>query len=146
MARPEGCLKAVPYEKTQHSMKPRVLVVTTYYHPVLGGVETHARQIAGHLHARGFGVEVLTKRVGAADPAESEVDGVRVHRVGPTGERSAWGKWLAAPAFFRAMLEGGVYLAPSQFEAGFLSSAHGPAELDLTLRAAEGAFRVAAET
>src|SRR5260221_7965150 len=28
-------------------------------------------------------------------------------------------------AFFRAMLESGVYLAPSQFEAGFLSSAHG---------------------
>jgi len=45
-------------------------------------------------------------------------------------------------AFFRAMLEGGVYLAPSQFEAGFLSSAHGAAELELTLRAAERALRV----
>jgi glycosyltransferase involved in cell wall biosynthesis len=85
-------------------MKPRVLLVTTYYHPVLGGVETHARQIAGHLHARGFGVEVLTKRVGAADPSESEVDGVPVHRVGPIGERSASGKWLAVPAFFRTIL------------------------------------------
>src|SRR5712671_633613 len=85
-------------------MRPRVLIVTTYYHPVLGGVETHARQIAGHLHTRGFGVEVLTKRVGGGDPAESKVDGVPVHRVGPAGERSAWGKWLAAPAFFRAML------------------------------------------
>ncbi len=42
--------------------------------------------------------------------------------------------------FFRAMLEAGVYLAPSQFEAGFLSSAHGPAEIELTLRAAEKAF------
>ncbi len=29
-------------------------------------------------------------------------------------------------AFFRAMLDRGVYLAPSQFEAGFLSSAHTP--------------------
>jgi len=85
-------------------MRPRILIVTTYYHPVLGGVETHARQIAGHLHARGFGVEVLTKRIGAADPVESEVDGVPVHRVGPTGERSASGKWLAIPAFFRSML------------------------------------------
>ena len=85
-------------------MKPRVLVVTTYYHPVLGGVETHARQIAGHLHARGFGVEVLTKRVGAGDPLESEVDGVPVHRVGPAGERSASGKWLAVPAFLRAIV------------------------------------------
>jgi glycosyltransferase involved in cell wall biosynthesis len=82
-----------------------VLIVTTYYHPVLGGVETHARQLASHLHAAGFGVDILTKRVGAADPAESEVDGVPVHRVGPAGERSASGKWLAVPAFFRAMLQ-----------------------------------------
>jgi glutamate-1-semialdehyde 2,1-aminomutase len=44
--------------------------------------------------------------------------------------------------FFRAMLEAGVYLAPSQFEAGFLSSAHGPEEIDFTLRAAEKAFQV----
>jgi len=43
--------------------------------------------------------------------------------------------------FFQAMLDGGVYLAPSQFEAGFLSSAHGDAELALTLQAAEQAFR-----
>ena len=43
-------------------MKPRVLVASTYYHPVLGGVETHARQLAVHLRRAGFGVEVLTKR------------------------------------------------------------------------------------
>jgi glutamate-1-semialdehyde 2,1-aminomutase len=43
--------------------------------------------------------------------------------------------------FFRAMLELGVYLAPSQFEAGFLSSAHGAQEIEITLRAAESAFR-----
>jgi glycosyltransferase involved in cell wall biosynthesis len=86
-------------------MKPRVLVATTYYHPVLGGVETHARQIARHLRARGFGVEVLTKRVHASDPPIGEVDDVTVRRVGPAGERSASGKWQAAPAFFAAMLE-----------------------------------------
>ncbi|HET7378115.1 MAG TPA: aspartate aminotransferase family protein, partial [Anaerolineae bacterium] len=43
--------------------------------------------------------------------------------------------------FFRAMLENGVYLAPSQFEAGFMSIAHGDMEIDLTLRAAQAAFR-----
>ncbi|MGH2538786.1 MAG: aminotransferase class III-fold pyridoxal phosphate-dependent enzyme, partial [Candidatus Promineifilaceae bacterium] len=47
-------------------------------------------------------------------------------------------------AFFRAMLANGVYLAPSQFEAGFLSTAHGPAEIELTLAAARPAFRAAA--
>jgi glutamate-1-semialdehyde 2,1-aminomutase len=42
--------------------------------------------------------------------------------------------------YFRLMLEGGVYLAPSQFEAGFVSTAHGAAEVAATLKAAEMAF------
>ena len=42
--------------------------------------------------------------------------------------------------FFHLMLDGGVYLAPSAFEAGFTSIAHGDAELQLTLDAAEKAF------
>jgi glutamate-1-semialdehyde 2,1-aminomutase len=43
--------------------------------------------------------------------------------------------------FFQAMLERGVYLAPSQFEAGFLSAAHGEAEIESTIQAAREAFR-----
>jgi glutamate-1-semialdehyde 2,1-aminomutase len=43
-------------------------------------------------------------------------------------------------AFHRAMLERGVYLPPSQFEAWFLSSAHGDAEIDATVEAAAEAF------
>ena len=42
--------------------------------------------------------------------------------------------------FFHAMLERGVYLAPSAFEAGFMSSAHGEAEIAHTLEAARAAF------
>ncbi|WP_172150145.1 MULTISPECIES: glutamate-1-semialdehyde 2,1-aminomutase [Pseudomonas] len=42
--------------------------------------------------------------------------------------------------FFHLMLDGGVYLAPSAFEAGFTSIAHGQTELALTLDAAERAF------
>jgi glutamate-1-semialdehyde 2,1-aminomutase len=42
--------------------------------------------------------------------------------------------------FFHAMLGRGVYFAPSAFEAGFLSSAHGEAELAHTLAAAAEAF------
>lgn len=40
-------------------------------------------------------------------------------------------------AFFRAMLDHGVYLAPSQFEALFVSACVGPAELDHFLNAAK---------
>lgn len=42
--------------------------------------------------------------------------------------------------FFHLMLEGGVYLAPSAFEAGFTSIALGDTELKITLDAAERAF------
>ena len=38
------------------------------------------------------------------------------------------------------MLKHGVYLAPSAFEAGFVSSAHGDEEIDMTIRAAGEAF------
>jgi glutamate-1-semialdehyde 2,1-aminomutase len=42
--------------------------------------------------------------------------------------------------FFHAMLERGVALAPSQFEVGFLSSAHTEADIEATVRAAREAF------
>ena len=57
------------------------------------------------------------------------------HREGSDTQRYA--------RFFRAMLERGVYLPPSQFEAAFVSLAHGDAEIDETVRAAEQAFRAA---
>ncbi|PKM02070.1 MAG: glutamate-1-semialdehyde-2,1-aminomutase [Gammaproteobacteria bacterium HGW-Gammaproteobacteria-7] len=45
--------------------------------------------------------------------------------------------------FFHAMLENGVYLAPSAFEAGFLSSAHSELDIQATIEAARIAFRAA---
>jgi glutamate-1-semialdehyde 2,1-aminomutase len=43
-------------------------------------------------------------------------------------------------SFHAAMLERGVYLAPSQFEAGFLSTVHGDTEIDATIEAARAAL------
>jgi len=43
-------------------------------------------------------------------------------------------------AFYHHMLNAGVYLAPSAFEAGFMSAAHSDADIDATLAAAEQAF------
>ncbi len=43
--------------------------------------------------------------------------------------------------YFRAMLEAGVYLAPSQFEAGFMSLAHDDGVIDATVEAAHRTFR-----
>jgi glutamate-1-semialdehyde 2,1-aminomutase len=45
--------------------------------------------------------------------------------------------------FFHGMLRRGVYFAPSAFEAGFLSSAHGDIEIGHTIEAARDAFREA---
>jgi len=38
------------------------------------------------------------------------------------------------------MLDEGIYLAPSSYEAGFVSAAHGEAEIQATLDAAEKVF------
>jgi glutamate-1-semialdehyde 2,1-aminomutase len=43
--------------------------------------------------------------------------------------------------FFHGMLREGVYLAPSAFEAGFVSSAHGEDEILRTLEAARSVLR-----
>ena len=42
--------------------------------------------------------------------------------------------------FFHAMLDAGVYLAPSAYEAGFVSSAHSEAEIQFTIEAAKRVF------
>ena len=43
--------------------------------------------------------------------------------------------------FFHGMLDSGVYLAPSSYEAGFISSAHGALEIEKTLKAATAVFK-----
>ncbi len=43
--------------------------------------------------------------------------------------------------FFHLMLDQGVYLAPSQFEAAFLSTAHSAKDIQKTIRAAHAAFK-----
>ncbi len=44
-------------------------------------------------------------------------------------------------AYYAGMLENGIYLAPSQFEAGFVSSAHGDKEIEETIAAAADVFK-----
>src|SRR5438552_2148099 len=44
-------------------------------------------------------------------------------------------------AFFHALLDAGVYLPPSQFEAAFVSAAHTEADIELTLEAAAAALQ-----
>jgi D-inositol-3-phosphate glycosyltransferase len=86
-------------------MKPHVLLITTYYHPVVGGVEIHARQLVRYLRANGFGVEVVTKRVSRADPPRALIDDVHVRRIGPVGQRRSSGKWLMLPSLAARLIK-----------------------------------------
>lgn len=54
-----------------------------------------------------------------------------------TSDTAAFGR------FFQAMLHAGIYLAPSQFEAGFISTAHSDDVIEATIGAAQAAFRLA---
>jgi glutamate-1-semialdehyde 2,1-aminomutase len=89
---------------------------------------------------------------GLADAAERAGVAYQANRVGsmltgfftetpPTDYRSAKrADTLRYARFFHAMLANGVYLAPSQFEAGFVSLAHTEVDIELTARAARAAF------
>jgi glutamate-1-semialdehyde 2,1-aminomutase len=57
-----------------------------------------------------------------------------------TWEEAALADTERFAAFHRALLDRGVYFAPSQFEAGFLSAAHGETEIEVTVAAARDAF------
>jgi glutamate-1-semialdehyde 2,1-aminomutase len=50
----------------------------------------------------------------------------------------------AFATYFLAMLNEGIYLAPSQFETGFVSAAHGEAEIEKTIAAAAKCFKLIA--
>ena len=60
---------------------------------------------------------------------------VRDYQSALTADTVAYGR------FFRAMLDGGVYPPPSQFEAWFLSAAHSEKDVDKTIKAARKAMK-----
>ena len=76
--------------------RPRVLFLTESFWPVLGGGETHIRELSRRLVAAGFGAEVVTRRTDASWPAAEDLDGVAVCRVGPSGGGRA-GKYAMVP-------------------------------------------------
>jgi glutamate-1-semialdehyde 2,1-aminomutase len=86
--------------------------------------------------AREAGVALTTNRVGSMFTWFFTKEPVANFASAATSDTAAFGR------FHRAMLDAGVWLPPSQFEAAFVSSAHGDAEVAKTLEAASGAFRL----
>ncbi|HEX3646204.1 MAG TPA: glycosyltransferase family 4 protein [Vicinamibacterales bacterium] len=75
-----------------------VLILTPYFHPIIGGVESNAERLARYLVSQRVTVRVLTKRIGRGLADDEDRDGIAIGRVGPSGERSSLGKWLMTPA------------------------------------------------
>ena len=85
-------------------------------------------------YADAAGVPFSTNRVGAMFGLFFTADTVESYDQATACDVSAFNR------FFHAMLERGVFLAPSAFEAGFLSNAHDEDVIAQTLEAASGAF------
>ena len=82
------------------------------------------------------GVKTITNRVGSMWTSFFADEPVTNWATANNSNRELYGK------FFHAMLAEGVYLAPSQFEAGFVSVAHTDSVIDQTIQASRKAFRV----
>ncbi len=98
-----------------------------------------ARLEAGlHEAARRSGVAARVQRVGSMLTVfftdREVIDWPTADRC----DRGGFGRW------HRRLLDGGVYWPPAQFEAAFVSAAHGDAEIDRTVEVATAAFRAVA--
>ena len=112
------------------------LVQAPGFHAALEA-RTHALCDGLEAAARDAGVAVTTNRVGGMFGLFFSDQKIDTYAQAIACDAAAFNR------FFHAMLERGVYFAPSAFEAGFMSSAHGEPEIAATLAAARDAFRIA---
>ena len=81
------------------------------------------------------GVPTVLNRVGSMMTCFFTPDPVRDYESALRADPDRYGR------YFRAMLDGGVWLAPSQFEAAFISAAHGRDHLEKALAVTESSFK-----
>jgi glutamate-1-semialdehyde 2,1-aminomutase len=99
-------------------------------------LEALAARLAAGLQAEAAraGVTLTLNRVGSMFTAFFAARPVADYASAKQADTAAFGR------FFRTLLERGVYLPPSQFEAAFVSSAHSEEDLNATVEAAGAAF------
>ena len=114
---------------------------------IIGYLQEHAAEVYPQLEATAkavfdgvaaeaarAGVPLTTNRVGAMGTWFFTPEPVTDYESAAKSDTAAFGR------FHRAMLDAGVWLPPSQFEAAFLSTAHGEKEVRATIEAARNAF------
>jgi glutamate-1-semialdehyde 2,1-aminomutase len=106
--------------------------LTEHQGAVYSGLEQTTRAMAEGVAAIGreLGVALTTNRVGSMWTWFFTPERVVDFHTASTSDTAAFGR------FHRAMMEAGVWLPPSQFEAAFVSTAHGEREVELLLEAA----------
>ena len=100
-------------------------------------LEAATKQLADGLAeaARSAGVKVFQTRIGSKFCTFFTEQEVVDYATAKTSDTKRYGK------FFHALLDRGVYLAPSQFEVGFMSLAHTAKDIEATVSAAREAFQ-----
>jgi glutamate-1-semialdehyde 2,1-aminomutase len=102
-------------------------------------LERTSAQLADGLAAniKQLGVPVTMNRVGSMSTLFFTSTEVKDYQTALTSDTKRFA------VYFREMLEQGIYLAPSQFEAGFVSMAHSDADIEKTVRANRNALAAA---
>ncbi len=128
-----GTLSGNPLAMTAGLVTLRRLRDRAVYERLERAGQTLCAQVAEA--AREAGVAVVTNRVGSMFTTFFTSEPVHDWTTAAKSDRGLYAK------FFHAMLDGGVYLAPSQFEAAFLGTAHTDELIERTAEAARAAFR-----
>jgi glutamate-1-semialdehyde 2,1-aminomutase len=108
---------------------------------VYEGLESRARRLCEGMQAAAerAGVPLHATRVGSMFCAFLTSQPVTDYASASTSDTSRFRR------YFHAMLGAGVYIAPSQFEAGFVSTAHTVSDIERTIEASQRAFEAAAQ-
>ena len=105
-------------------------------------VRSHAADVLCFIGAaaEAAGVAIQLHQLGSMFGMFFNVNPVTDYASAATSDQAAFKIW------FHTMLEQGVYLAPSQFEAGFMSAAHSDADIEKTVLAAKVAMQAVAQS
>ena len=129
----EGTLSGNPLAMAAGLAMLKVVRRPGFYEELEEKSDWFAAEMTGIL-AR-VGVPTVLNRVGSMMTCFFTTDPVRDYESALRADTDRYGR------YFRAMLDGGVWLAPSQFEAAFISAAHGRDHLEKALAVTESSFK-----
>ena len=132
-----GTLSGNPLAMTAGIATLKEIMNTPDFYPMIEA-KTNALCDGVSAAAKAAGVPIQSHRLGSMFGMFFNEHPVADYAAAMTSDQTAFKVW------FQTMLEQGIYLAPSQFEAGFMSAAHSESDLEKTVAAAKVAFAAVA--